>query len=79
MIIEKLMRGGNMREEYNIKELNPRKNPYVKKKQQITIKLDESIVIYFKNLAEESGISYQTLMNMYLSECVKDKKRPTFV
>lgn len=68
-----------MREEYNVKELNPRKNPYIKKKQQITIKLDENIVIYFKNLAKESGISYQTLMNMYLSECVRDKKRPTFV
>lgn len=74
------MRDGDiMREEYNIKELNPRKNPYVKKKQQVTIRLDEGTVFYFKNMAEESGIPYQTLINMYLSDCAKEKKKLQFV
>ena len=68
-----------MREEYNIKELNPRKNPYVKKKQQVTIRLDEGTVLYFKNMAEESGIPYQTLINMYLTDCAKEKKKLQFV
>lgn len=44
--MQRLMKAGdNMREEYNIKDLNPRKNPYLKKKQQVTIRLDESTVI----------------------------------
>lgn len=68
-----------MREEYNIKELNPRKNPYVKKKTQVTIRLDEGTVVYFKNMAEESGIPYQTLINIYLSDCAKQKKKLQFV
>lgn len=69
-----------MREEYNIKELNPRKNPYSKKtKQQVTINLNTSTVEYFKELAAESGIPYQTLINLYLDECVSQKKRLQFV
>lgn len=68
-----------MREEYDIKKLNPRKNPYVSKKQQVTIRLDEGTVVYFKNMAEESGIPYQTLINMYLTDCAKEKKRIQFV
>lgn len=78
--IQRLMRAGDiMREEYNIKDLNPRKNPYVKKKQQITIRLDEGTILYFKNMSEESGIPYQTLMNLYLTDCAKEKKKLQFV
>lgn len=62
-----------------LKELNPRKNPYVKKKQQVTIRLDEGTVIYFKSMAEESGIPYQTLINMYLTDCAKENKKLQFV
>lgn len=68
-----------MRDEYDIKELNPRKNPYAHKKLQVTIRLDEGTVVYFKAMAEETGIPYQTLMNMYLSDCAKEKKRLQFV
>ncbi len=71
--------GDDMREEYDIEKLNPRKNPYISKKQQVTIRLDESTVLYFKNMADESGIPYQTLINMYLSECAKEKKKLQFV
>jgi len=71
--------GEEMREEYKIEELNPRKNPYAKKlKQQITINLNKSTVDYFKDLSSESGIPYQVLINLYLDECVREKKRMTF-
>ena len=69
-----------MREEYDIKSLNPRKNPYVKSnKKPITMNVSVSTLDYFKALSEETGIPYQTLMNYYLDECVKQKKRLQFV
>ena len=53
------------------------KNPYAKKlKQQVTIKLSSETVEYFKNTAAEVGIPYQTLINMYLDQCVKEGKKP---
>ena len=69
-----------MREEYDIKALNPRKNPYVEKvKQQITINLNKSTIDYFKAMSTETGIAYQVLINLYLDECVKEKKKVRFV
>ncbi|MBM6886199.1 BrnA antitoxin family protein [Pseudoflavonifractor phocaeensis] len=65
-----------MREEYDIKNLNPRRNPYVKKaKKQITINIDNDTVDYFKGLSESSGIPYQTLINLYLSDCAAHQKK----
>ncbi|KAM3093909.1 CopG family antitoxin [Phormidesmis sp. 146-35] len=54
------------------------KNPHIKKlKKQVTIRLEEDIVEYFKGLAEETGISYQSLINLYLQDCVKSQRKPT--
>ncbi len=54
------------------------KNPYIKKlKKQVTIRLEEEIVEYFKGLAEETGISYQSLINLYLQDCVKAQRKPS--
>ena len=65
-----------MREEYNIEDLNPRKNPYAKRlKKQITINIDNDTVDFFKEQSEESGIPYQTLINLYLSDCARHKKQ----
>lgn len=65
-----------MREEYDIEALNPRKTPYSKKlKKQITINIDNDTVDFFKGQSEESGIPYQTLMNLYLADCVKNRKQ----
>ena len=62
-----------MREEYNF--TNARRNPYVKKeKQQITINLDSEVIAYFKVQSVNSGIPYQTLINLYLSDCVSKKR-----
>ena len=64
-----------MRDEYNIKDLNPRKNPYIKKsKKQITINIDTDTITYFKKKSAEYDIPYQVLINLYLYECVKEKK-----
>ena len=55
---------------------NAIKNPYYSKlKQQITIRLDEKVIEYFKNMAEESGMSYQNIINYYLLDCVKKQKK----
>ena len=73
-------RGGNMLEEYNIDELNPRRNPYAKKiKKPITINVSTETVEYFKTMSEETGIPYQVIINYYLDDCVKQKKKLQFV
>ena len=65
-----------MREEYDTENLNPRKNPYSKRlKKQITINIDNDTIDFFKEQSEESGIPYQTLINLYLSDCAKNRKR----
>lgn len=64
-----------MRDEYNIEELNPRKNPYAKKlKQQITINIDSEAIDFFRNMAAKSGIPYQTLINLYLKDCAENNR-----
>lgn len=64
-----------MREEYDIKNLNPRKNPYSKRvKKQITINIDCETIDYFKGQSESYGIPYQTLINLYLTDCMKEKR-----
>ena len=65
-----------MREAYDTENLNPRKNPYSKRlKKQITINIDNDTIDFFKEQSEESGIPYQTLINLYLSDCAKNRKR----
>ncbi len=63
-----------MRKEYDFS--NSKKNPYASKlKKQITIRIDEDTIEYFKKLSEETGIPYQNLMNLYLSDCADNKKK----
>lgn len=74
-----LMEVSDMRDNYDIEKLNPRTNPYAKKlKKQITINIDVETVDYFKDLSVETGIPYQTLINLYLTDCVQQKKKPKF-
>ncbi|MGQ8367210.1 BrnA antitoxin family protein [Glaciecola sp. 1036] len=64
-----------MREHYDFSDSIP--NPYVKrKKQQITIRLDQDVIGYFKKLSEKKGIPYQNLINLYLKDCADSKKEP---
>ena len=65
-----------MREEYDIDKLNPRPNPYAKElKKQVTIKIAPYIIDYFKGETVETGIPYQTLINLYLADCVRAKRK----
>jgi uncharacterized protein (DUF4415 family) len=53
-----------------------KRNPYVKRpKRQVTIRLDEATIAYFKGLALRAGIPYQNLINLYLRDCAAERKR----
>ena len=65
-----------MKKEYDLKKMKSRKNPYANRlKKQITIRLDNHIIEYFKELARETGFSYQALINLYLKECAENHKK----
>ena len=65
-----------MKKEYDFS--NARPNPYAKKlKSQITINLDTETIDYFKKQAADSGIPYQTLINLYLGDCAKNNRKLT--
>ncbi len=65
-----------MKKEYDLSKLKGRKNPYARYlKRQISIRIDVNTIEYFKKLAEESGIAYQNLMNLYLSDCASKNKK----
>ena len=58
-----------MRKQYDFSKA--RRNPYARRlKKSVTIRLDEATVVYFKDLADDTGIPYQTLINLYLRDCV---------
>ena len=59
-----------MKKHYDFSKMKGRKNPYIKYlKQPVTRRFDRDSVEYFKLLAKETGIPYQTLMNLYLRDC----------
>lgn len=63
-----------MRDEYDFSNAKP--NPYAKKlKSQVTINLDVATIEYFKKQAAASGIPYQTLINLYLADCVQNNRQ----
>ena len=63
-----------MKREYDFSR--GRRSPYPKLlKRQVTIRLDQTTIAYFKKLAEESEIPYQTLINLYLRDCASSKRR----
>jgi predicted DNA binding CopG/RHH family protein len=63
-----------MRKHYDFSKA--KKNPYAKRlKQSVTIRLDPSTVAYFKALADETGLPYQSLINLYLRDCAASGRR----
>lgn len=63
-----------MRKSYDFSQ--SKKNPYAGRlKKQVTIRLEEGTVAYFKDLAGEIGIPYQTLINLYLRDCASSGRR----
>lgn len=60
-----------MKKEYDLSKLKSRKNPYASKlKKSVTMRLSEDIISYFKDMSVESGVPYQSLINLYLRDCV---------
>ena len=63
-----------MRKDYDFSEA--RENPCARRlKKRVTIRLDEATISHFKDLAEETGIPYQTLINFYLRDCAASNRR----
>lgn len=63
-----------MRKEYDFSK--GRRNPYASRlKRQVTIRLDEQTIAYFREVSREAGIPYQTLINLYLRDCAVSRKR----
>ena len=65
-----------MRQEYEFDKMEGRKNPYANRlKKQVTIRLGEDVIAYFKRMAEETGIPYQNLINLYLRDCALNQRK----
>ena len=63
-----------MKKHYDLSKA--RRNSYVKRlKQQVTIRLDQDTIAYFKDLSRETGIPYQTLINLFLRDCAANRKK----
>jgi uncharacterized protein (DUF4415 family) len=65
-----------MKAEYDLSKLTSRKNPYASKlKKPVTMRLSEDVVGYFKKMAEDANIPYQSLINLYLRDCVSSHRK----
>jgi len=65
-----------MKAEYDLGKMKSRKNPYASKlKKPVTMRLSEDVVDYFKAMSEETGVPYQSLINLYLRDCVMNHRK----
>ena len=71
------MKGDSMREEYDFSESMP--NPYVvKPRKPVTINIDVDTIDYFKKESARTGVPYQTIINMFLNQCVEEGRHLSF-
>jgi len=65
-----------MKAEYDLSKMKSRPNPYAAKlKKPVTMRLGEDVLDYFKAMAEETGVPYQTLINLYLRDCMANQRK----
>jgi len=65
-----------MKTEYDLSKMKSRKNPYAAKlKKPVTMRLSEDVIGYFKQMADEKGVPYQSLINLYLRDCVSSHRK----
>jgi uncharacterized protein (DUF4415 family) len=65
-----------MKAEYDLSKMKSRKNPYAAKlKKPVSMRLSEDVVDYFKGMANEAGVPYQSLINLYLRDCVMKHRK----
>lgn len=66
-----------MKKEFDFSKMKSRKNPYASKlKRQVTIRMRNDVICYFKAMSEDTGIPYQSLINLYLRDCMARDRRP---
>jgi uncharacterized protein (DUF4415 family) len=65
-----------MEPEYDLSKMNRRPNPFAKQlKKQVTIYLGIDAIEYFEIMAQEEGVSYQEIINLYLQDCVTSQRK----
>lgn len=65
-----------MKVEYDLAKMKSRRNPYAARlKKPVTMRLSEDVIAYFKAMAEETGVPYQSLINLYLRDCVAQNRK----
>ncbi|PCI46597.1 MAG: antitoxin [Moraxellaceae bacterium] len=65
-----------MKKEYDFSKMRARKNPYASKlKKPVTIRLSEDVIDYFKGMSIDTGLPYQSLINLYLRDCAANHKK----
>ena len=65
-----------MKAEYDLSKMKSRRNPYASKlKKSVTMRLSEDVVQYFKSMASEAGVPYQSLINLYLRDCLAQNRK----
>ena len=65
-----------MKTEYDLSKMKSRKNPYAAKlKKSVTMRLGEDVIGYFKLMADEKGVPYQSLINLYLRDCITNHRK----
>lgn len=65
-----------MKSEYDLSKMKSRRNPYASKlKKPVTMRLGEDVIGYFKMMANEAGVPYQSLINLYLRDCVMQHRK----
>ncbi|MBO1351126.1 MAG: antitoxin [Hormoscilla sp. GUM202] len=68
-----------MKPEYNLADMKSRPNPFARQlKQKVILPLGIDVIEYFEERAQEKGISYQELINLYLQDCVLSKRELSF-
>lgn len=65
-----------MKKEYDLSSMKSRPNPYAAKlKKPVTMRLGEDVLDYFKVMADDTGVPYQTLINLYLRDCMAHNRK----
>ena len=65
-----------MKAEYDLSKMKSRPNPYASKlKKSVTMRLSEDVIQYFKGMAAEAGVPYQSLINLYLRDCLAQNRK----
>lgn len=65
-----------MKSEYDLSQMKSRPNPYAKRlKKQVTLRISEDVIEYFKKEAADTGVPYQSLINLYLRDCVASRRK----